>query len=76
MNNAWAHRTLFAACLASIIVFATNFGLLIAQLQDWSIIWDPPTVSKMILTVFVPALISLGTALGLSIPKMFNGDKP
>lgn len=58
------------------IVFATNFALFISQLQDWSIVWNPPTVSKMILSVFVPALVSLATGLGLNIPKMFqqNGD--
>ncbi len=73
MNNAWTHRTLFTACFTSALVFIYQMGHLIGQLQDWSIIWNPPTVSKLILTVVLPALISFGTGLGLSLPKMALG---
>ncbi len=74
MNSPWTHRVLFGAFLTSAVTFSISFAMLIGQLQDWSIIWEPPTVSKMILTVFVPALVSFGSALGLSVPKMFNNN--
>lgn len=76
MNSPWTHRVLFGAFFVSALTFVTNFGLLIGQLQDWSIIWAPPTVSRMVLTVFLPALVSFGSALGLSIPKMFEKGDP
>lgn len=42
------HRTLAIAFGSGLLVFLYGMADIIGKLQDWSILWEPPSVSRMV----------------------------
>lgn len=74
-DQPWYQRTLFVAFLAAAVAFLWTMYGLINELQDWSILWNPPSVAHMILGV-IYALVAFGAALGISPAKLLPPKQP
>lgn len=67
------HRTLALAFGAGLLVFLYGMADIVGKLQDWSIIWAPPSVGRMLFYA-AGGLSAMLTALKLDIGALNVGQ--
>lgn len=60
---------LATAVFAGLVVFLYRVADVIGKLQDWSVLWNPPTVAQLLIAV-AAALVAVGAALKLDLTNL------
>jgi hypothetical protein len=55
--------------LAGIVVFLYRIADVLSKIQDWSVVWNPPTIAQ-ILVALAAALVAVGAALKIDLNKL------
>lgn len=66
------NKVLATAVLAGTTVFLYQLAGVVRKINDWSVIWNPPTVADLLIAV-VFALIAVGAALGINLKEFLGG---
>jgi hypothetical protein len=67
-------RGLAIIVLAGLGTFLYQLAPLLMKIQDWSILWSPPSVGEILLAI-VAGMGAVAAALGLDIPALIQGFK-
>lgn len=65
-------HVLATAVMAGTVVFLYRLADVIAKLNDWSMMWNPPTVAQL-LAAAAAALVAVGCALKLDLNNLKGG---
>ena len=68
------HQKLALVAIAGLSYFLYQVAGILSKINDWSVIWNPPTVAQL-LSAVAGALVAIGAALGIDIRKLIgNGN--
>lgn len=72
MEHGGVQGTLAGVVLVGSIVFLYKIAELIGKIQSWEVLWNPPTVSEMLMAV-VFGLMAVAAGVGLDLPALLKG---